>query len=670
MSTVAVVSAASGETSALRGGQTVPLSAGSALEAGDVLVTGPDSELTVRFNDDSVIDLSASTRVEVRDFLFEPQEQAFSLNIMEGAFRSVSGKIVEHNPEAFAITSPLGVVGIRGTETMHIVSSKFEVHSVLSLSQGHTVFIRATDGRSIVIGESLKGVILAVGDQTPLQEFDVTPQELENYLKLLQGQSFLHHDPGGYFLLGDAAFLASLGAFDLLKNVAFLPAERLDALLTSLDAIDEKLGPVLLDRLDEPAIAVDHTGIYQECTGSNQYYAGTSGNDTLVLAGGGNNTLFAGPGDDSITIRASDQGGNNLIMGGYGSQDVITVEREFTSDTLLGDAQTLPADVHGDNDIIILQGPMDGGQICGDADFMKSDTLDYAAPRIFGGNDVITVMGSMNGGTICGDALYAVAPEHVSQKFSAPQVQGGDDVIDVYSDLSDGIIFGDFAEIGQRENAVCGNDRITVHGDMIGGQIYGDVNAESDHAGNDVIIVHGDMSGGAIYGDGASLNGVSGGSNSIVVDGTMSGGLIYGGLGNDHLVIGTYQSGQINTQAGNDTLEFKGYGSGVLGNDSLSSVSGGQAVPHWDGHADTYDPDDDLFVFAQPTSGDATLHITHFGTEQGGQYGWDRIDLSAFDATNVNVQGNTITCAASGGTLTLVLDGVANFDQSQQLILS
>ncbi len=683
MITIAIVSAARGETTALRGGQAVPLSEGSALEAGDVLVTGPDSGLTVRFNDDSVIDLSASTRVAVKDFLFEPEEQAFSLQVMEGVFRSVSGKIVERNPEAFEIASPLGVVGIRGTETLHIVSPKFEVHSVLSLDHGHTVFIRATDGRSIVISESLKGVILSVGDQSPLHEFDLTPQLLEDYLGLMWERGYLHHDPGGFFVLGDAAFLASLGAFDLLKNVAFLPAERLEALAHTLDAIDDGLGAVLLDRLDEPAITVDvdPTGMYREYTGTGQYYTSTPRNDTLILSGGGNNTLFAGQGDDSITVRFGDAGGN-LIMGGYGSYDVITVERGIAGDTLLGDVQDMPAGVRGDDDIIILQGPMEaGGLICGDAENMKADSLDYASPQMFGGNDTLTVVGGMTGGTICGDALNAVRPDYDSP-YSAPQVRGGHDVITVYDGMVGGEIFGDFDSSFHPGNAVCGNDVITVYGGLDGGAIYGDQRGDTAYAGNDVIHVVGDMTGGAIYGDDAHMVGM--GSNRITVDGTMSAGSISGGGGADTISVGRLEGGVISAGGGDDSLVIGTYVFGASvdagsGNDTLvfhdchstmgtpGVVSGGAGEDLGGG---LFGPDNDLFVFNQPTSGDATLRISQFGTDPDGAYGWDRIDLSAFGAANVSIQSNSIVCTGSGGTLTLLLDNLSSIDQQNQLILS
>ena len=661
MSSVAVVSAVSGEASALRGGQSVPLSQGTPLEAGDILFTGDDSSLSVRFNDDSVIDLKEQTRVHVKEFLFEPQEQAFSMHVMEGVLRSVSGKIVEQNPEAFSISSPLGMVGIRGTETQHIISPKFEVHSVLSLGEGHTVFIRTADGRMVIISESLKGVIIALGDETPLQLFDVTKELLEEYLLLLKSQGHLQDDPSGFFVLGDAAFLAELGAMDLTSMLAFLPGENLDALLTGLGGIDERLGPLLVNALSSSS---SNTGIYQVFTGSFMSYSGSALNDTLLLNGGGNNTLHAGTGDDLILIAAGDAG-SNYVLGGHGSWDHIIVESGgMNSNKLSGDEDIMPYGARGDDDVIEVFGGMDQGAIYGDAHSVTYSAS--AGPYAYGGNDTIIIHGDMQD-TMPGNSS-------------------------IYGDFQ-GALYGHPTPGTSTGNFVCGDDYILVDGNMTGGWIYGDTNGSPDFPGNDTIRITGNMTYGVIYGDGATMIG-NGGSNALIVDGLVCGtnssnqAVIYGANGNDTISIGglgpnsfvagldgddeitvgalvntltdsLLLGGGIDGGAGNDTIKLNGYDTV-----NVMQLSGGR-----DYGASV---DDDLFVFAQPVGGHATVKISDFGSSPGSFHGNDKIDLSAFGSSNVTYDStdSKLICAGSGGILTIiVVNASGTFDFTQQVVL-
>ena len=658
MSSVAVVNAVSGEASALRGGQAVPLGQGSSLEAGDILLTGDGATLTIRFNDDSVIELRELTRVQVKDFLFEPQEQSFTLHIMEGVLRSVSGKIVEQNPEAFSITSPLGVVGIRGTETQHIISPKFEVHSVLFLGAGHTVFIRTADGRIVIISESLKGVIISLGDETPLQLFDITKELLEEYLQQLKSQGYLQDDPSGYFVLGDAAFLAGLGAMDLTSLLAFLPAERLDALLTGLGELDAQLSPLLANMLN-------NTGIYQLFTGTGQSYTGSGLNDTLILNGGGHNTLHAGSGDDTILVL-SGNGPGNMLMGGHGSWDYIYFEQDTRADTVFGDESTMPFGARGDDDVIEVAGLVDNDSfLYGDAEFVSAGG---SGPLAYGGNDTIIVHGNMYGGIVGDFSGYTgdILPQ--------ANIVCGNDIILIQGDMiSGGTIYGD----AMRDVNVSGHDTIHIRGSMTGGVIYGDYNEQDGGTagGNDVIVVGGAVSIlGSIYGgagnDSISVGGVNSGAiyggagnDTIFVGGLGDAGKVYAEAGNDSIVVGTLDAntmgdspaGCIDAGSGNDTLEINSYDLG-----DVPSYCGGSCEPT------AGETDNDLFVFAQPT-GDVKVMISNFGTDANSVYGQDTLDLRAFGAGNVAVYTDSIVCTGASGTLTIFVSGTV---PDEQLILA
>ena len=63
---------AAGDTVAIRGSQAVPLKYGSTIQDGDALRTGQNSNLQVRFIDDSVISMKESSELRIDNFKFNP----------------------------------------------------------------------------------------------------------------------------------------------------------------------------------------------------------------------------------------------------------------------------------------------------------------------------------------------------------------------------------------------------------------------------------------------------------------------------------------------------------------------------------------------------------------------------------------------------------------------
>ncbi len=214
MNSVAIVSQVSGEAYVEREGQKVTLQQGDPVFVADTVLTSANSKLELHFADDAVISLGASTKVAVQDFAFDPQGKtppSFALEMLEGLVRSVSGKVVEQNPEAFKLSSPLGTVGIRGTETLHHITMKYEVHTVVNMETGHTVVISTPDGRQVIIAESLKGVTIFQDNPGPLNPRSVTPDEIQDELRQTLANEDQNGRPlnGGFFVMADPAFLAT-----------------------------------------------------------------------------------------------------------------------------------------------------------------------------------------------------------------------------------------------------------------------------------------------------------------------------------------------------------------------------------------------------------------------------------------------------------------------------
>ena len=98
-----------------RAGQRLPLEMKSAVEAGDTLTTDATGRVRVLFSDDSSMSIGPNTTLNLREFTLGGSKPAVKAHLAKGLLRSITGKIVEQNPEGFALTSPEATVGIRGT---------------------------------------------------------------------------------------------------------------------------------------------------------------------------------------------------------------------------------------------------------------------------------------------------------------------------------------------------------------------------------------------------------------------------------------------------------------------------------------------------------------------------------------------------------------------------
>ncbi|MEF2145947.1 MAG: FecR domain-containing protein [Desulfovibrionaceae bacterium] len=108
-----------GTVAAVSDGQKRGLALNDPLYANDTVVTGGDGFLQIMFADGTVLTMDAHTEMLLRDVSYTPgnsEGRNFNIDMIAGTCRFVTGQITKHNPEKFKVGSPLGTIGIRGTE--------------------------------------------------------------------------------------------------------------------------------------------------------------------------------------------------------------------------------------------------------------------------------------------------------------------------------------------------------------------------------------------------------------------------------------------------------------------------------------------------------------------------------------------------------------------------
>lgn len=109
----------------------------------EVIVTGRTGNVEIRFKDDTIYSQGTESTLSMDDYVFSEDASSSKLlfKMGEGTFRFVTGQIVKQNPDAFALTTPMTSIGIRGTEPFAIVEPKRERIGVLEIASGHTVVV-------------------------------------------------------------------------------------------------------------------------------------------------------------------------------------------------------------------------------------------------------------------------------------------------------------------------------------------------------------------------------------------------------------------------------------------------------------------------------------------------------------------------------------------------
>ncbi|MEW6165438.1 MAG: FecR family protein [Pseudomonadota bacterium] len=109
-----------GDVSATRNGATIKLTAGAAIESGDVIHTGSTSNTQLRFTDGAIVALRPETEFAVESYSFKgaespAKEEKSFFSLLKGGLRTITGLIGKRDRDAYRMKTATATVGIRGT---------------------------------------------------------------------------------------------------------------------------------------------------------------------------------------------------------------------------------------------------------------------------------------------------------------------------------------------------------------------------------------------------------------------------------------------------------------------------------------------------------------------------------------------------------------------------
>ncbi|MGI9406566.1 MAG: FecR family protein, partial [Hyphomicrobiaceae bacterium] len=119
----AVISLTGTATAQRADGTVVTLKIGDPVFESDVVATGDNGTLGLKFADDTVFSISANARMTLDSFIYDPAGNSNSMffNLVDGVFTFVAGKVAPTGN--MQVETPVATMGIRGTTPQVTVSA-------------------------------------------------------------------------------------------------------------------------------------------------------------------------------------------------------------------------------------------------------------------------------------------------------------------------------------------------------------------------------------------------------------------------------------------------------------------------------------------------------------------------------------------------------------------
>jgi hypothetical protein len=115
---VGYVKTVTGTAQVLTQGKSVRAILGTPVMQGSMLKTGQDGSLGVTFKDGTMMSFGPVTELTVDEYLYSPADGKLKLGakLTRGTLNYVSGVIAKLKPDGVTVTTPTGLIGVRGTQ--------------------------------------------------------------------------------------------------------------------------------------------------------------------------------------------------------------------------------------------------------------------------------------------------------------------------------------------------------------------------------------------------------------------------------------------------------------------------------------------------------------------------------------------------------------------------
>ncbi|NNJ64440.1 MAG: hypothetical protein HKP16_02660 [Xanthomonadales bacterium] len=112
-----MVVASRGEVIALSNGGSRELKQGDFIFVSDEIMTSNRSFAVLQFEDGAKVTVRPDSTLIIEQYLYAGNDDdAATLNLVEGGLRVITGAMAKSNPENYKVRTPVALMGVRGTE--------------------------------------------------------------------------------------------------------------------------------------------------------------------------------------------------------------------------------------------------------------------------------------------------------------------------------------------------------------------------------------------------------------------------------------------------------------------------------------------------------------------------------------------------------------------------
>lgn len=123
------------------------LQRGNDINLQDTISTSQDARAILRFTEGTVLTLGGNTNMQVNEFTSTTDNKRANFEFIKGAFRMVTGTITKTLKPDFTVHTPIGSIGVRGTDFLGGNLSDDNSIDVVLLESEHTVEVSSEFGK-------------------------------------------------------------------------------------------------------------------------------------------------------------------------------------------------------------------------------------------------------------------------------------------------------------------------------------------------------------------------------------------------------------------------------------------------------------------------------------------------------------------------------------------
>lgn len=148
-SEIGKVVSAINELTIQRAGETLYPARRTPINERDVIQTGRDAKAQFRLIDGTLFSMGENSALSVDRYLFDETHSEAKFSLIKGVFRAITAKITQVENPKFNVETPIGSIGIRGTDFWGGYLDEGKV-DVLLISGEHAVVVENQYGKTIL----------------------------------------------------------------------------------------------------------------------------------------------------------------------------------------------------------------------------------------------------------------------------------------------------------------------------------------------------------------------------------------------------------------------------------------------------------------------------------------------------------------------------------------